>query len=33
MAANPLSSGVNPIPAFAACRLAYSLPLMHSLAV
>ena len=32
-AANPLSSGVNPIPAFAAWRLAHSLPLMHNLAV
>jgi hypothetical protein len=30
-AAKPLSSGVNPMPALAACRLAYSLPLMISL--
>jgi hypothetical protein len=32
-AANPLSRAVNPIPTLAACRLAYSLPLMHSRAV
>ena len=32
-AANPLSSGVNPIPARAAMALAYSLPLQHSLAL
>jgi hypothetical protein len=31
-AANPLSSGSKLIPAWAACRLAHSLPLMHSLA-
>jgi hypothetical protein len=28
-----LSSGSNPIPAFAAWRLAHSLPLMHNLAL
>ena len=32
-AAKALSSGVKPIPALAACRLAHSLPLMHSLAL
>ena len=32
-AANPLSSGVNPIPARAAMHFAYSLPLQHSLAL
>ena len=32
-AANPLSKAVNPIPAFAAWRLAHSLPLRHSLAL
>ncbi len=32
-AAKPLSSGTKPIPALAACRLAHSLPLMHSLAL
>jgi hypothetical protein len=32
-AAKPLSSAVNPTPALAACRLAHSCPLMHSLAV
>ena len=32
-AANPLSNAVNPIPDLAACRLAHSLPLMHSLAL
>jgi hypothetical protein len=31
--ANPLSKAVNPIAALAATRLAYSLPLMHSLAL
>ena len=32
-AANPLSSGSNPMPALAAWRWAHSLPLMHSLAL
>ena len=32
-AANPLSRASKPIPARAACRLARSWPLMHSLAV
>jgi hypothetical protein len=31
--ANALSNGVKPMPALAVCRLAYSLPLMHTFAL